>query len=79
MKFINVDRIIYRKTNKYGEIVSSEEIDSLPTVDLVFCKNCKYSEELSLISFRKDTLIRCNANKKLVHSYDFCSEGEEKE
>ncbi len=52
------------------EFVSVENIDSAPSIDICFCRECEHS------GVRNDADVWCKKHKLIMRLKDFCSYGE---
>lgn len=78
MKYISLTDAILKATmeENYGYL-DKEDLKSIPSVDIVRCKNCKYSDRI--VSVRGNTYYFCTYNNSLwVNPEFFCASGKER-
>jgi len=87
-KYVKLDDVIDTLENEWGYEGMREDLDKLPTADVVEvvrCKDCKHKDELTISEkfYYKKGCVACTSvrslGKRVVRSADdYCSYGERK-
>ena len=84
-RYIDYDAIDYRhdklhnKSSEFidGVIYMAERIEDAPSIDIVFCPNCRFCREDGGHA-NCNGYLYCTKKKSLVNEDDYCSWGEER-
>ena len=74
-RYIDADAL--PRHGQRGGIVHWKDIDDAPSIDICFCKECRYcKKKRGTFKGEPITFCRCEENNRDVESDDFCSYGE---
>lgn len=77
-RWIDADALSRYLTDDWGDIVTADEIDNAPSIDIVRCKECKYFIDNLTEDDTDEAYDSCrwDWSRKIPTADDFCSYGE---